>query len=111
MFNVAFTADRRGAGDVDIFLVNDFLAAKQWRMNGLQHPPAVHFCVTRPNTQPGVVDRFAPISTRPSATPASAGAPAPLGRHLRRRRSEHPREKVAAGVSGWLDATQALPPA
>jgi hypothetical protein len=28
-------------------------------MNGLQRPPALHFCVTRPNTQPGVADAFA----------------------------------------------------
>jgi hypothetical protein len=28
-------------------------------MNGCQHPAGVHFCVTRPNTQDGVVEQFA----------------------------------------------------
>jgi hypothetical protein len=28
-------------------------------MNGLQFPPALHFCITRPNTQAGVSEQFA----------------------------------------------------
>ncbi len=28
-------------------------------MNGLQFPPALHFCITRPNTKPGVSEQFA----------------------------------------------------
>jgi sphinganine-1-phosphate aldolase len=114
-FNVAFAAasgDTLGEDPIDIFHVNDALARKQWRMNGLQHPPAVHFCITRPNTLPGVMDRFAVdlheavgyarerrgTAPRSGATYGSGGA-------------SIPRETVAAGVSGWLDATQALPPA
>jgi hypothetical protein len=31
---------------------------KGWRFNGQQYPNAIHMCVTRPQTQPGVVDRF-----------------------------------------------------
>lgn len=51
-FNVAFTTtDDSG---LDIFLINDYLASQAWRMNGLQRPAALHFCVTRPNTQDGV---------------------------------------------------------
>jgi len=53
MFNVAFRSDV-----VDIFHVNDALVDRGWRMNGLQRPPALHFCVTRPNTQPGVSAAF-----------------------------------------------------
>jgi hypothetical protein len=30
-----------------------------WRFNGLQYPNALHMAVTRPQTQPGVVDAFA----------------------------------------------------
>jgi glutamate/tyrosine decarboxylase-like PLP-dependent enzyme len=52
-FLVAFTSD-----DLDIFHVNDHLVERGWRMNGLQLPKALHFCVTRPNTLPGVVDAF-----------------------------------------------------
>ncbi len=53
-FLIAFKA----AGDLDIYLVNDALAAQGWRMNALQLPPALHFCITRPNTAPGVADAF-----------------------------------------------------
>lgn len=52
-FLVAFRAR-----DLDIFHVNDHLIEKGWRLNALQLPPALHFCVTRPNTAPGVADAF-----------------------------------------------------
>jgi glutamate/tyrosine decarboxylase-like PLP-dependent enzyme len=52
-FCMAFMSDV-----VDIYHVNDFLAAKGWRMNVLQGPPGFHFCVTRPQTQPGVAEAF-----------------------------------------------------
>ena len=54
LFNVAFCSEV-----VDIFHVNDALVDRGWRLNGLQRPPALHFCVTRPNTQPGVSEAFA----------------------------------------------------
>jgi hypothetical protein len=41
-----------------IFHVNDFLIEYGWRMNALHLPPALHFCVTRPNTRPGVAEAF-----------------------------------------------------
>lgn len=44
--------------DLDIYLVNDSLIMQGWRMNSLQLPPALHFCVTRPNTGPGIAERF-----------------------------------------------------
>ena len=56
LFNVAF---RSADPAIDIFHVNDGLAKRGWRMNGLQLPPALHFCVTRPNTQTGVSQAFA----------------------------------------------------
>lgn len=62
VFNVAFTAtpSRPGGPDaLDIYHVNDGLTKRGWRMNGLQLPPALHFCVTRPNTQPGITEAFA----------------------------------------------------
>jgi sphinganine-1-phosphate aldolase len=43
---------------LDIYHVNDHLIEKGWRLNALQLPPALHFCVTRPNTAPGVVEGF-----------------------------------------------------
>jgi glutamate/tyrosine decarboxylase-like PLP-dependent enzyme len=52
-FLFSFTSD-----DFDIYLVNDFLRTRGWRLNGQQYPNALHMAVTRPQTQPGVVDRW-----------------------------------------------------
>jgi glutamate/tyrosine decarboxylase-like PLP-dependent enzyme len=113
LFNVAFAAaETSGDEAIDIFHVNDALAAKRWRLNGLQLPPAVHFCVTRPNTMPGVMDRFAAdlheavgyARERRGTAPRSGAMYGGGG-------AEIPRDAVAAGIRGWLDATQALPPA
>ncbi len=105
-FNIAFTTtDESG---LDIFLVNDFLASRRWRLNGLQKPLAVHFCVTRPNTQPGVVDNFrADLAEAIEYAKANAGTPARSGALYAGGRST---EQLEAGVAWWLDATQALPP-
>ena len=53
-FCFAFTSDA-----FDIYHVNDFMHKRGWRFNGLQYPNAIHMCVTRPQTLPGVADRFA----------------------------------------------------
>jgi glutamate/tyrosine decarboxylase-like PLP-dependent enzyme len=52
-FLFSFTSD-----DFDVYLVNDFLRLRGWRMNGQQYPNALHMAVTRPQTQPGVVERW-----------------------------------------------------
>lgn len=44
--------------EFDIYHVNDSMAQKGWRFNGQQYPNAIHMCVTRPQTQPGVVEAF-----------------------------------------------------
>ena len=43
---------------LDIYHINDHLIEKGWRLNALQLPPALHFCVTRPNTAPEVAEAF-----------------------------------------------------
>jgi glutamate/tyrosine decarboxylase-like PLP-dependent enzyme len=53
-FLFAFTSD-----EFDIYHVNDEMKRRGWRLNGLQYPNALHMAVTRPQTQPGVADRFA----------------------------------------------------
>jgi glutamate/tyrosine decarboxylase-like PLP-dependent enzyme len=53
-FLFSFTSD-----EFDIYLVNDFLKTRGWRLNGQQYPNAIHMAVTRPQTQPGVVERWA----------------------------------------------------
>ena len=52
-FCFSFTSD-----EFDIYHVNDFMRTKGWRFNGQQYPNAIHMAVTRPQTQPGVVEAF-----------------------------------------------------
>ncbi|MCB0999130.1 MAG: aminotransferase class V-fold PLP-dependent enzyme [Ilumatobacteraceae bacterium] len=113
LFNVAFaasTGEQSGVDPIDIFHVNDALAAKRWRLNGLQHPPAVHFCVTRPNTLPGVMDRFAEdLHEAVAYAREHRGEQPRSGATYGAGGLSVPRDRVAAGMAGWLDATQALP--
>jgi sphinganine-1-phosphate aldolase len=52
-FLFSFTSD-----EYDVYHVNDYLRTKGWRLNGQQYPNALHMAVTRPQTQPGVVERW-----------------------------------------------------
>jgi glutamate/tyrosine decarboxylase-like PLP-dependent enzyme len=106
-FNVAFTTTEESG--LDIFLVNDFLATRRWRLNGLQKPSAVHFCVTRPNTQAGVVDNFrADLADAVAYAHEHRGTTARSGAMYAGGMTT---AQVESGVAWWLDATQALPPA
>ena len=53
-FLFSFTSD-----EFDVYHVNDFLRTRGWRLNGQQYPNALHMAVTRPQTQPGVAERWA----------------------------------------------------
>jgi sphinganine-1-phosphate aldolase len=53
-FCFSFTSD-----DFDIYHVNDFMRTRGWRFNGQQYPNSIHMAVTRPQTQPGVIEAFA----------------------------------------------------
>ncbi len=75
-FMVAF-----GSDELDVWHLNDALQDRGWRLNGCQHPPGLHFCVTRPNTAPGVVEAFAAdlreavaYAKQPPSTPPPSGA-------------------------------------
>ena len=105
-FNVAFTSDV-----VDIFHVNDHLASKGWRMNGLQRPPALHFCVTRPNTQPGVAEAFA--ADLRDAVEYAKNPPRPMprsGAMYGAGGTEPPRERIVSGLLAYLDAVHEVGP-
>jgi glutamate/tyrosine decarboxylase-like PLP-dependent enzyme len=76
-FLIAFRSTR---DDLDIYLVNDRLQDSGWRLNSLQLPPALHFCVTRPNTRPGVAEAFvAALAEAVDWALANAGTPARSG--------------------------------
>ncbi len=73
---IAITSDA-----VNIYHVNDFMASRGWRLNGLQRPAGFHICVTLPQTAPGLADRFVEdlaqgvaYAKTPPATPPRSGA-------------------------------------
>jgi sphinganine-1-phosphate aldolase len=75
-FMVAF-----GSDELDVWHLNDALQDRGWRLNGCQHPPGLHFCVTRPNTAPGVAAAFAAdlreavaYAKQPPSAPPRSGA-------------------------------------
>jgi glutamate/tyrosine decarboxylase-like PLP-dependent enzyme len=43
---------------VNPYFVNDYLHSRGWRMNGCQNPLGFHFCITLPQTRPGIAERF-----------------------------------------------------
>jgi sphinganine-1-phosphate aldolase len=47
-----------GSKELNIFQVMDFMTKKNWVLNGLQKPSAIHICLTQRHAQPGVAERF-----------------------------------------------------
>jgi len=99
-FLVSFTSDV-----VDVYLVNDELKRRGWRMNALQLPPALHFCVTRPNTAPGVVEAYLD-DLRASVDYAleRAGQPAESGAMYGLGGTPQGNESINALMAAYLDA-------
>ena len=80
-FLFAFTSD-----EFDIYHVNDEMKRRGWRFNGQQYPNALHMAVTRPQTQPGVVEAFAADLDEAVAYARERGdEPAESSARLRRR--------------------------
>ncbi|MBE2251263.1 MAG: aspartate aminotransferase family protein [Myxococcus sp.] len=67
---IAFTSE-----SVDVYRVLDEMAKLGWSLNGLQHPAAVHLCVTLRHTQPGVAEKF--IADLRTSVDAVRGTPPP----------------------------------
>jgi sphinganine-1-phosphate aldolase len=100
--------------ELDIYLVNDSLRASGWRMNGLQYPDAIHLCVTRPQTLPGVVDRWAnDLGTAVEYARSNRGNRAKSGAiygGVSGGWSNEADSFMRAVMSDMLDQHQALPP-
>ncbi len=47
-----------GSDTVDIYDVMEHMTEKNWSLNALQNPPAIHICVTLRHTEEGVAERF-----------------------------------------------------
>jgi sphinganine-1-phosphate aldolase len=106
-FCFSFTAD-----PFDIYHVNDFMKERGWRFNGQQYPNAIHMCVTRPQTEPGVAEAFdtdlaeavAYALAPPSPTPRTAAVYGGVPKDM-----PEMRQMVAQFMSSFLDMTQSLP--
>lgn len=111
LFNVAFRANPSFEPAIDVFHVNDSLAASGWRMNGLQLPPALHFCVTRPNTQAGVAEAFAVDLAKAVEYAKSPDQPMPRSGAMYGAGGATPDpERIAARMLDYLDATHEVGP-
>lgn len=100
IFLVAFRSD-----ELDVYLVNDELKRRGWRMNALQLPAALHFCVTRPNTAPGVVDAYlADLRAAVDYARAHAGEPAESGAMYGFSGTAEGNEAIVGLMGGYLDA-------
>lgn len=113
-FCFSFTSE-----DFDIYHVSDFMRTRGWRFNGQQYPNAIHMAVTRPQTQPGVVEAFeadladaVTHAIERTATGEAAESSAIYGgvpggiEGL----TSDVEEFIVMIMDGMLDAQQALPP-
>ena len=107
-FLIAFMADR---DDLDIYLVNDALKERGWRMNALQLPAALHFCVTRPNTKTGVIEAFlTDLQASVDYALANAGKPAASGAMYGFGHTPQGNQTLNTLMSGVLDAMHEVAP-
>ena len=108
-FLFAFTSD-----DFDVYHVNDALRARGWRMNGQQYPNAIHMCVTRPQTRPGVVDAWrADLAAAVEYAEARKGEPAKSSAiygGLPGGVTPEADEFIRVVMADMLDSHQGLPP-
>jgi len=97
---------------IDIYLVNDALKELGWRMNSLQLPPALHFCITRPNTRPGTAEAFL-LALREAVAYAQkhAGEPAKSGAMYGFGGTPQGNATLEAVMAGVLDAMHDVAPA
>lgn len=96
---------------VDVYLVNDALKERGWRMNSLQHPAALHFCITGPNAVPGVAESFLDdLQAAVEHAAANAGTPASSGAMYGFTGTTEGTAMLTAAMGGILDAMYAVAP-
>jgi len=105
-FCFSFTSDV-----FDIYHVNDFMKQRGWRFNGQQFPSAIHMCVTGPQTQPGVAERFGADLTEAVAYAQAPPQPVPRsgalygGQGTRSSAKDLDLERLREGLLRYLDST------
>ncbi|MHB1584711.1 MAG: pyridoxal phosphate-dependent decarboxylase family protein [Acidimicrobiales bacterium] len=108
-FLFSFTSD-----DFDVYHVNDFMRRRGWRFNGQQYPNALHMAVTRPQTQPGLVDAFAAdladavayATEHADEAPASGAVYGGVAGGM----TDEADSFIKAVMADMMDAQQAVPP-
>ena len=107
LFLVAFRSNT-----LDVYLVNDELKRRGWRMNALQLPAALHFCVTRPNTDPEVIDAFLDdLAASVEYATEHAGEPAGSGAMYGFAGTAEGNAAIEGLMGGYLDAMHDTAPA
>jgi len=97
--------------DIDVYLANDALKARGWRMNSLQLPPALHFCITGPNTQVGVAEDFlADLRSAVDYAVEHRGEPAQSGAMYGFGATPQGQETLTTVMNGVLDAMHVAAP-
>ena len=110
-FVLSFTSD-----EFDIYLVNDFMRLRGWRFNGQQYPNAIHIAVTRPQTLPGVTDRFAAdlaeavVYAREATERGEAAASGVIYGGVAGGMTDEADEFIRMIMSDMMDTQQSLPP-
>ena len=107
-FCFSFTSD-----EFDIYHVNDAMRERGWRLNGQQYPNAIHMAVTRPQTQPGVLDAWArDLPEAVAHANAHRGEPAVSSSIYGGAVAPNDEitAKINAVVTTMLDGYQSLPP-
>ena len=71
--------------EINIYLLNDTMSKRGWKLNPLQFPPGLHMCVTVVTTKEGVAQKFVSdvrecvAELRKNSTPVDGGAAAIYG--------------------------------
>jgi glutamate/tyrosine decarboxylase-like PLP-dependent enzyme len=109
-FCFSFTSE-----EFDVYHVNDSMKKRGWRFNGQQFPSAIHMCVTGPQTQPGVVERFGADLRDAVAYAKAPEQPVPRsgalygGQGTRVRPEDLDMERLREGLLRYLDSTLEQP--
>jgi glutamate/tyrosine decarboxylase-like PLP-dependent enzyme len=109
-FLFSFTSDA-----FDVYHVNDFLRTRGWRLNGQQYPNALHLAVTRPQTRPGVAERWdADLADAVAYATEHAGEPAQSSAvygGVAGGMTDEADEFIRLMMADMMDKQQDLPPA
>ena len=92
------------------------MRTRGWRFNGQQYPNAIHMAVTRPQTQPGVVEAFDDRSRRGGRLRARAQATSPpkssaIYGGVAGGLTDDADEFIRAVMTDMMDSQQAVPAA